>query len=49
MLTIRALLDETGLELASPRRQRELVRRLADNQLAGLGLGTGFTHERPPR
>src|SRR5436309_9832852 len=42
------LLLTTGLQLDSPERQREFVGRLADHQLAGLGFGTGFTHEKVP-
>lgn len=43
------LILTTGLQLTSARRQREFVRRLADHQLAGLGLGTGFTHDSLPQ
>src|SRR5207244_4362114 len=28
--------------------QRELIERLADHDIAGLGLGTGFAHKRLP-
>jgi purine catabolism regulator len=42
------LILTTGLQLTSPKRQRDFVRGLADYQLAGLGLGTGFTHDRLP-
>ncbi len=38
----------TGMQLDTPERQRELVSRLADHQLAGLGFGTGFAHETVP-
>src|SRR4051812_40952214 len=38
----------TGLQLDSAKRQREFVARLADHQLAGLGVGTGFAHEAVP-
>jgi purine catabolism regulator len=42
------LLLTTGLQLDSAERQREFVTRLADHQLAGLGLGTGFRHDEVP-
>jgi purine catabolism regulator len=42
------LLLSTGLQLDSPERQREFIARLADAQLSGLGVGTGFTHETVP-
>jgi PucR family transcriptional regulator, purine catabolism regulatory protein len=42
------LLLTTGLPLATPQRQREFIDRLADHQLAGLGLGTGFSHPAVP-
>jgi purine catabolism regulator len=43
------LLLTTGLQLGTPKQQREFVGRLADHQLAGLGIGTGFAHaEMPP-
>ena len=42
------LLLTTGLQLTSPRRQREFCRRLADHQLAGIGFGTGFGHKAIP-
>jgi purine catabolism regulator len=42
------LLLTTGMQLDSEERQREFVTRLADHQLAGLGFGTGFGHERVP-
>src|SRR5260370_10216669 len=38
------LLLTTGMQLESAKRQREFVARLADHQLAGLGVGTGFAH-----
>jgi PucR family transcriptional regulator, purine catabolism regulatory protein len=43
------LLLTTGLQLDTPKRQREFVHRLADHQLAGLGFGTGFAHARMPK
>jgi purine catabolism regulator len=42
------LLLTTGIQLDSPECQREFVLRLADHQLAGLGLGTGFRHDKVP-
>src|SRR6202050_5710448 len=42
------LLLTTGLQLTGPRVQRELIARLADHRIAGLGFGTGFTHKRLP-
>jgi DNA-binding PucR family transcriptional regulator len=43
------LLLTTGLQLDSAKRQREFVARLSEHQLAGVGLGTGFTHETVPK
>jgi purine catabolism regulator len=43
------LLLTTGIALDSPKRQREYIATLADHGLAGLGLGTGFTHEKVPK
>jgi purine catabolism regulator len=42
------LLLTTGLALDTPKRQREFIATLADHGLAGVGLGTGFTHESVP-
>jgi purine catabolism regulator len=42
------LLLTTGLQLVGPKSQRELVDRLADHDIAGLGFGTGFSHKRLP-
>jgi PucR family transcriptional regulator, purine catabolism regulatory protein len=42
------LLLTTGIQLGGPKSQRELIERLADHQIAGLGFGTGFTHKRLP-
>ncbi len=42
------LLLTTGLQLDGPKAQRELIGRLADHEIAGLGFGTGFTHKRLP-
>ena len=38
----------TGMQLQGAKAQRELVERLADHGLAGLGFGTGFAHKRLP-
>jgi PucR family transcriptional regulator, purine catabolism regulatory protein len=42
------LLLTTGMQLDRPKVQRELVERLADHRIAGLGFGTGFAHRRVP-
>jgi purine catabolism regulator len=42
------LLLTTGVQLQGARVQRELIERLADHEIAGLGFGTGFTHKRLP-
>ena len=42
------LLLTTGMALESEDDQRAFVQRLADHGLAGLGVGTGFRHERVP-
>jgi DNA-binding PucR family transcriptional regulator len=42
------LLLTTGLQLKSAQSQRELVERLADRGIAGLGFGVGFAHKRLP-
>ena len=43
------LLLSTGMQLDSPELQHEFVARLADHQLAGLGFGVGFGHDRVPK
>src|ERR1700749_282329 len=43
------LLLTTGLALDSPKPQRDYIAPLADHGLAGLGLGTGFTHDKVPK
>ena len=43
------LLLTTGFQLDTAARQRDFIRRLADHNLAGLGFGTGFDHERIPK
>jgi purine catabolism regulator len=42
------LLLTTGIQLKGPKAQRELIERLADHEIAGLGFGTGFTHKHLP-
>ncbi len=42
------LLLSTGVQLTGPKSQRELIERLADHEIAGLGFGTGFKHKRLP-
>ncbi len=42
------LLLTTGIQLDGPKTQRELIDRLADHSIAGLGFGTGFKHKRLP-
>ncbi len=42
------LLLTTGLQLQSAKAQRELIARLAEHEIAGLGFGTGFAHKRLP-
>lgn len=42
------LLLTTGMQLDGPKSQRELIDRLADHDIAGLGFGTGFRHRRLP-
>ena len=43
------LLLTTGINLATAARQKKFVKLLADNDVAALGFGTGFDHERLPR
>ena len=42
------LLLTTGFQLEGARAQRELIDRLADYRIAGLGFGTGFNYKRLP-
>src|SRR6201994_938387 len=42
------ILLTTGMQLDTPKRQREFVARLANHHLAGLGFGTGFRHGAVP-
>jgi purine catabolism regulator len=37
-----------GMQLDTPAEQRNYIRRLAEHQLAGLGFGTGLTHDAVP-
>jgi PucR family transcriptional regulator, purine catabolism regulatory protein len=43
------LLLTTGIQLTTAARQRRFCDRLADHDVAGLGLGTGFEHKRVPK
>jgi purine catabolism regulator len=43
------LLLTTGIALDTAKRQRDYIAALADHGLSGLGLGTGFTHEKVPK
>ena len=42
------LLLTTGMQLTGPKSQRDLIDRLADHDIAGLGFGTGLAHKRLP-
>jgi hypothetical protein len=42
------LLLTTGLQLQPAKAQRELIARLAEHEIGGLGFGTGFAHKRLP-
>jgi PucR family transcriptional regulator, purine catabolism regulatory protein len=42
------LLLTTGIQLNGPKSQRELIERLADHEIAGLGFGTGFGYKHLP-
>jgi len=42
------LLLTTGIQLMGQKPQRELIERLAEHDIAGLGFGTGFAHKRLP-
>jgi PucR family transcriptional regulator, purine catabolism regulatory protein len=42
------LLLTTGLQLEGAKPQRELIDRLAEHKIGGLGFGTGFAHKRLP-
>src|ERR1700752_1082473 len=43
------LLLTTGIQLSGAARQRSFVDLLADHDVAGVGLGTGFEHKRIPK
>src|ERR1700745_2817536 len=43
------LMLTTGIPLDTAAKQRAFVRILADRNLAGLGLGTGFSHKSLPK
>ena len=43
------LLLTTGIQLSGAARQRSFVDLVADHDVAGLGLGTGFEHKRIPK
>ncbi|MEA2349159.1 MAG: hypothetical protein QOG86_100 [Thermoleophilaceae bacterium] len=43
------LILTTGIQLRSAARQRELVERLSEHHVAGLGFGTGFGHRQVPK
>jgi PucR family transcriptional regulator, purine catabolism regulatory protein len=43
------LLLTTGIQLEGAARQRRFLARLAERDVAGLGLGTGFEHKRLPK
>jgi purine catabolism regulator len=43
------LMLTTGIPLGSAAKQRAFIRLLADSNLAGLGLGTGFSHDKLPK
>jgi PucR family transcriptional regulator, purine catabolism regulatory protein len=42
------LLLTTGIQLDAPKVQHELIDRLAEHEIAGLGFGAGFAHKRLP-
>jgi Purine catabolism regulatory protein-like family/PucR C-terminal helix-turn-helix domain/GGDEF-like domain len=42
------LLLTTGIQLGRPKVQHELIERLVEHEIAGLGFGTGFVHKRLP-
>src|SRR5215210_7412261 len=43
------LLLTTGIQLQGAAQERTFVQRVAEKGVAGLGLGTGFTHKRIPK
>ena len=42
------MLLSTGLQLETPKAQREYLQRLVDHDIAALGFGTGFRHRKVP-
>jgi PucR family transcriptional regulator, purine catabolism regulatory protein len=42
------MLLTTGLQLETPKVQREFLQRLVDHDIAALGFGTGFRHRKVP-
>jgi purine catabolism regulator len=42
------LLLTTGIQLDGPKTQHELIERLVEHEIAGLGFGTGFAHKKIP-
>jgi PucR family transcriptional regulator, purine catabolism regulatory protein len=42
------LLLTTGIQLDGPKAQHELIERLVEHEIAGLGFGTGFAHKKLP-
>jgi len=42
------LLLTTGIQLDGPKTQHELIDRLVEHDIAGLGFGTGFAHKKLP-
>jgi purine catabolism regulator len=42
------LLLTTGIQLGDTKSQRELIKKLSEHRIAGLGFGTGFKHQRVP-
>jgi PucR family transcriptional regulator, purine catabolism regulatory protein len=47
-LTGGELLLTTGIQLQTPKTQRDLIGKLVEHRIAGLGFGTGFTHPKVP-
>src|ERR1700752_718825 len=42
------LLLTTGMQLSGPKAQRELIARLLEKEMGGLGFGTGFSPKHLP-
>jgi purine catabolism regulator len=47
-LKVGELLLTTGIQLDGPKVQHELIDRLVEHDIAGLGFGTGFAHKKLP-